>query len=195
MRACFDCCVMSVILGGAESRYVMSGSQATTEYAQYKLSMNNLSNNVPESPATGTPSGHGDLDLYIGYLITGVRTRMMQEMDASLAPFGLTAAQFIILRRIAEGVATTAAELCRVLEYDTGSMTRMLDRLEEKSVIVRERSSDDRRVVNIQLTEQGAEQYPKLREQVGLALGRRFAPLNDADINALRVLLEKMAKA
>ena len=81
-----------------------------------------------QAPVTSARSD--DPGLYIGYLVTGVRTRMMQEMDACLTPHGLTGAQFIILRRIAEGVATTAADLCRVLEYDTGSMTRMLDRLE-----------------------------------------------------------------
>jgi hypothetical protein len=104
-----------------------------------------VNNDEPAAQLPPTISGSDDPGLYIGYLVTGVRTRMMQEMDACLNPYGLTAAQFIILRRIAEGVATTAAELCRVLEYDTGSMTRMLDRLEEKNVIIRERSSDDRR--------------------------------------------------
>jgi len=135
-----------------------------------------------------------DLGLHIGYLVTGLRTRIMQEMDTTLVPYGLTAAQFVILRRIAEGVATTAAELCRVLEYDTGSMTRMLDRLEEKAVIIRERSSDDRRVVNIQLTEQGSAQYPELRERVRVALGRLLSPLNQGDLNSLSRLLESLTR-
>jgi DNA-binding MarR family transcriptional regulator len=147
-----------------------------------------------EGEAQTPGTGSDDPGLYIGYLITGVRTRMMQEMDACLNPYGLTGAQFIILRRIAEGVATTAAELCRVLEYDTGSMTRMLDRLEEKSVINRERSSDDRRVVKIMLTDQGAEQYPKLKDEVSMALNRRFAPLSDEELLHLRSMLERLAK-
>lgn len=152
-------------------------------------------NDVLVSGAQNQNAGNDDPALYIGYLVTGVRTRMMQEMDACLNPFGLTGAQFIILRRIAEGVATTAAELCRVLEYDTGSMTRMLDRLEEKNVIIRERSSDDRRVVKIMLTTQGAEQYPKLKDEVGQALNRRFAPLSGEELKQLRSMLERLAKA
>jgi hypothetical protein len=148
---------------------------------------------APEQ-APAKPAGSDDPGLYIGYLVTGVRTRMMQEMDACLTPFGLTGAQFIILRRIAEGVATTAADLCRVLEYDTGSMTRMLDRLEEKCVITRERSSDDRRVINIQLTSQGTEQYPKLKEAVSLKFNRRLASLNEEELQQLRSMLERLAK-
>ena len=153
--------------------------------------------NKPDEPLMGAPTAivaNDDPGLYIGYLVTGVRTRMMQEMDACLNPYGLTGAQFIILRRIAEGVATTAAELCRVLEYDTGSMTRMLDRLEEKSVIIRERSSDDRRVVKIMLTTQGTEQYPKLKSEVSLALNRRFSPLSGDELQQLRGMLERLAK-
>ena len=147
-----------------------------------------------ELKAATPANSSDDPDLHLGYLLTGVRTRMMQEMDACLGPFGLTGAQFIILRRIAEGVATTAAELCRVLEYDTGSMTRMLDRLEEKSVIVRERSSDDRRVVKIQLTPQGTEQYPKLLDQVRQALNRHFAPLSRDELTQLRDMLQRLTK-
>ncbi|MGE0189099.1 MAG: MarR family winged helix-turn-helix transcriptional regulator [Steroidobacteraceae bacterium] len=153
-----------------------------------------LDNMAVPDPVSTHHSEPDDQGLYIGYLVTGVRTRMMQEMDGCLLPYGLTAAQFIILRRIAEGVATTAAELCRVLEYDTGSMTRMLDRLEEKCVIARERSSDDRRVVNIQLTVQGAEQYPSLKESVSQTLNRRFAPLNEQELLQLRDMLERLSR-
>ncbi|MGE0113948.1 MAG: MarR family winged helix-turn-helix transcriptional regulator [Steroidobacteraceae bacterium] len=151
-------------------------------------------NDAIAEPQTAN-AGNDDSALHIGYLMTGVRARMMQEMDACLIPYGLTGAQFVILRRIAEGVATTAAELCRVLEYDTGSMTRMLDRLEEKCVIIRERSSDDRRVVKIQLTPQGTEQYPKLKHAVSLALNQRFSPLNEEELLQLRGMLERLVKS
>jgi DNA-binding MarR family transcriptional regulator len=73
-------------------------------------------------------------------------------------------------------------------------MTRMLDRLEEKFVIARERSSDDRRVVKIQLTPQGAEQYPKLRNEVRLTLNRRFSALNEVELQQLCGMLERLAK-
>jgi len=133
-----------------------------------------------------------DADLSVGYLLTTVRTRMLQNMDTCLNPHGLTGAQFTILRRIAEGAANTAAELCRVLQYDTGSMTRMLDRLEEKGVIIRQRSPDDRRVVNIQLTATGTEQYPRLREEVRTAVNHIFSALSDDELALLRSLLMRL---
>lgn len=117
---------------------------------------------------------------------------MLQALDAGMNPHGMTGAQFTILRRVAEGAANTAADLCRLLQYDTGSMTRMLDRLEEKGVICRERSQEDRRVVFIKLTEQGTQLYPILKEVAHHAGTRVFAPLSPPELQQLRELLTRL---
>jgi DNA-binding MarR family transcriptional regulator len=151
----------------------------------------NHSDSLPQADKVScTP----DPDLSIGYLLTTVRTRMLQEMDTALNPHGLTGAQFTILRRIAENAAHTAADLCRLLQYDTGSMTRMLDRLEEKGVICRERSPDDRRVVNIQLTTSGLNDYPKWREEVRHGLSVMFDAISNEEQVQLRDLLHRLVR-
>ena len=61
------------------------------------------------------------------------------------------------LYKLSVGDATTVAELARVCELDTGAMTRLLDRLEAKGLCRRVRSQADRRVVNIELTDEGRE--------------------------------------
>jgi DNA-binding MarR family transcriptional regulator len=53
------------------------------------------------------------------------------------------------------GVAPTVAELARECQLDTGAMTRLLDRLEAKGLCRRIRSLSDRRVVNLELTDEG----------------------------------------
>jgi len=151
-------------------------------------------NQCDPSPPADKTSCTADPDLSIGYLLTAVRTRMLQEMDAALHPRGLTGAQFTILRRIAENSAHTAADLCRLLQYDTGSMTRMLDRLEEKGVIARERCPDDRRVVNIHLTASGASDYPKWREEVRGRLSDIFDAISNEEQTLLRSLLTRLIK-
>jgi DNA-binding MarR family transcriptional regulator len=98
----------------------------------------------------------------LGYLIGKLRGFIMQALDASLADLGLTAAQGIVLIRVGAEADNTAAALCRRSGYDTGSMTRMIDRLEEKGFVVRERSTEDRRVIKLRLTESGE----SLRSQI-----------------------------
>ncbi|HUI61851.1 MAG TPA: MarR family transcriptional regulator, partial [Steroidobacteraceae bacterium] len=73
-------------------------------------------------------------------LIGRVRTVLLTALDRELQPYGLAGTQFAVLKNIADETADTAADLCRILHYDTGSMTRILDRLEEKGLISRERS-------------------------------------------------------
>src|SRR5579871_1716082 len=91
----------------------------------------------------------------VGPLIGRVRTVLLTALDRELQPYGLAGTQFAVLKNIADQTADTAADLCRILHYDTGSMTRIVDRLEEKGLISRERSRDDRRVVSLRVTTAG----------------------------------------
>jgi DNA-binding MarR family transcriptional regulator len=108
-----------------------------------------------------TPDNYNPEDS-IGRLITDASGRLLAALDDEMTGYGITGAQWVILMRIANGCGTTAAELCRFNRYDTGSMTRMLDRLEEKGLIRRVRSSKDRRIACLELTEAGRDLYPLL---------------------------------
>jgi DNA-binding MarR family transcriptional regulator len=84
--------------------------------------------------------------------------------DEELGPLDLSAAQFIVIATLAlADSATSSSELCRGISYDAGAMTRMIDRLESKGLIRRSRRPDDRRVVYIELTEEGARAFPRMK--------------------------------
>jgi DNA-binding MarR family transcriptional regulator len=128
----------------------------------------------------------------IGPLIGRVRSVMLSRLDAQLQPFGMTAMQFAILKNVAEGAAETAADLCRLLHYDNGSMTRLLDRLEQKGLIRRERSKDDRRVVSLHITAVGLTVLPRLQDSAARVLERMLNGFSAAEVNDLRVSLGRM---
>jgi DNA-binding MarR family transcriptional regulator len=102
--------------------------------------------------------------------------------------------QFVIFKQLADGVAATAADLCRLLHYDTGSMTRLLDRLEEKGWIRRERSKEDRRVVRLQLTSAGRAVLPRLQDSAALVVQRMLAGFSAAEVRDLRGFLSRMVE-
>ena len=93
----------------------------------------------------------------VGYLIRRVMLAVGQEIERQLEPSDLTNAQWVPLFKLYLGKASTVAELARECHMDAGAMTRLLDRLEAKGLCRRVRSLDDRRVVNIELTESGVE--------------------------------------
>ncbi len=82
--------------------------------------------------------------------------------DRRARAFGISGAQWTVLIRIGSGVASTATELCRSIGYDSGSMTRMLDRLEALGLIRRTPSDRDGRAAILSLTPGGEALYPHL---------------------------------
>lgn len=98
----------------------------------------------------------------IGYLMRKTVTRLAQEVERQMEPNGLTNAQWVPLLKLYLGPAGTAAELARECELDAGAMTRLLDRVEAKGLCSRQRSSEDRRVVNLGLTDEGREAARKI---------------------------------
>ena len=101
----------------------------------------------------------------VGYLMRRIISLVGQGIDREMESTGLTNAQWVPLLKLHMGAASTVAELARECELDAGSMTRLLDRLEAKQLCVRVRSKDDRRVVNLELTDAGraaAQQIPKI---------------------------------
>lgn len=94
-------------------------------------------------------------DESIGYLMRRILSLIAHGVERELEPTGLTNAQWVPLLMLHMGRASTVAELARECELDAGSMTRLLDRLEAKQLCRRVRSSHDRRVVNLELTDAG----------------------------------------
>jgi len=105
----------------------------------------------------------------VGYLMRRIISLIGQGVERELEPSGLTNAQWVPLLKLYMGKGSTAAELARQCELDAGSMTRLLDRLESKGLCRRVRSSDDRRVVNLELTEAGrlaAQEIPAILSRI-----------------------------
>src|SRR6267154_1637815 len=99
-------------------------------------------------------------------LVNRVRSEALSAIDQALASdpeisaLEVTAAQYLIIATLAQREADSAAQLCKSFSYDAGAMTRMVDRLEAKGLVQRRRCTDDRRLINLELTEAGRALYP-----------------------------------
>ena len=96
-----------------------------------------------------------------------------------------------ILLALTRGMAGTPFEISKLLGIDSGLMTRMLDRLEEKGLLERSRSIDDRRVVNLTLTSKGrlvSAEIPSIAPEV---LNERLKAFTPEEFDEFRRLLQK----
>lgn len=128
----------------------------------------------------------------VGKLIGMVRAQFMASLDEALADLGLTGSQLPVLHWAAHVSEGTCAALCRRTGSDTGSMTRMLDRLEEKGLVRRVRSEEDRRAVRVELTDAGKALEPVLVPRVVDVLNRNLAGFNKDELETLKGLLRRI---
>ena len=106
----------------------------------------------------------------IGWMMRRIMTAVSQAVEVQMhQPHSPTYPQWMPLHKLSLGLGATVAELARECELDTGAMTRLLDRLEAKGLCRRVRSVADRRVVNIELTDEGraaGQEVPRVLCQV-----------------------------
>jgi DNA-binding MarR family transcriptional regulator len=130
--------------------------------------------------------------LSVGYLMSRARASLLSALDARLEQFGLNAMQFAVLRLLAHGDAGTAADLCRVMYYDGGSMTRVLDRLEARGLLRRERCRQDRRVVYLRVAPDGRALLPRLMGAASGVIAAHLAGFSPAETQMLTAYLKRM---
>ena len=132
---------------------------------------------------------------YITLLSTADKIRTFFE--TLCAPFDITGQQYNVLRILRgaepDGLPTlTIAE--RMIERTPG-ITRMIDRLEAKGLVVREIRPNDRRYVHCRITEKGSNLLELLDEPVEEANHAAFRGLSKAELGQLVALLEKSRQA
>jgi DNA-binding MarR family transcriptional regulator len=96
----------------------------------------------------------GDVDRIIQGLRRIVKElhRYSQDVHAS---FGLTGPQLWAVKTLARSGPLTVGALAEALAVHQSSLSALLDRLEDRGLLVRERRAPDRRVVHLMLTTQG----------------------------------------
>lgn len=128
----------------------------------------------------------------VGFLMRQIVAISSQAIEERMASHGLTDAQWKPLLMIGQGHCKTAAELARHGCSDTGATTRLLDRVEAKGLVRRSRSQSDRRVVNLELTDEGqqlAEVVPHILADV---LNTILAGFSKEEAQQLQTLLRRV---
>jgi DNA-binding MarR family transcriptional regulator len=86
------------------------------------------------------------------------------------------------------------ADLARWVQVDAGAMTRLLDRLEKKKLCKRVRSTEDRRVVQVELTPEGEAAITEVPAVLAEVMNAHLAGFSKAEWLALKSSLQRMAQ-
>lgn len=128
----------------------------------------------------------------VGYLMKRVMMSVVYQVDKRLDVHELTSAQWGPLMRLQTTGGSTVAELARWLQVDAGAMTRLLDRLEKKGLCKRVRSTEDRRVVKVELTPEGAASIQQVPAVLSEVMNAHLAGFSKTEWHALKTYLQRM---
>jgi DNA-binding MarR family transcriptional regulator len=124
----------------------------------------------------------------VGYLVKRASALVIESVEPALAEHGFTFTQWVVMMYLRDGLAPNARDICVQLRHDSGAVTRVIDQLEARSLVQRERSLDDRREVKLHLTEAGHKMVESLIPLVVAKLNfvlRDFSSTEVADLTRL----------
>lgn len=131
----------------------------------------------------------------VGYLVRRNSNLMLPQLEALFADEALTFSQWTVLMALREWGHSTSAELARDMCHDAGSLTRILDELEQRDLITRVRSETDRRVVSLSMTPKGLSLVELLLPRVVEHWNGLLADFSHLEIKLLIKLLTRLAVA
>lgn len=119
---------------------------------------------------------------------------VLGELSALMAPFGITPTQYNVLRilRGSHPGKLTCTEIGRRMLDRTPDVTRLLNRLERAGLITRNRSHQDKRVVEVGITEKGLELLARMQPVVDEAQERLMSRLSPEELRQLSELLDRL---
>lgn len=136
---------------------------------------------------------YGGLDEILGFRVRMAHTAIYRDFSAALSSLGLTQKQCATLWLIHANPAASQASLANVLNMDRATMMAIVDRLEEGGLVIRKRSSADRRRQELYLTPAGQKVLAKARAAVARHEQRFTSRFSRAELDALLSALGKLA--
>ncbi len=125
-------------------------------------------------------------------------TRASETLDAllelGLAKNGLRSTQFGILEALRHLGPLSQVELGKKLLRSGGNITLVVDHLEKRKLVRRERQKDDRRVIRVHLTPGGRRLISSLFPAHATSITRMMSCLSAAQQKELRGLCRKLGR-
>lgn len=140
--------------------------------------------------ASKTPRFDSPLqEVYLNLWRTYDRLRALE--DELFARFDLTAQQYNVLRLLgaAQPEAVPTLAIADRLISRAPDITRMIDRLEERGLVRRERRAKDRRVVHVGITPEGAQLVQQVAGPLAECHARQLGHMAPSDLRSLSSLL------
>ena len=132
---------------------------------------------------------HEEVLVALRQIIRAIDLHSRQLSKAS----GLTGPQLLLMQSISEHGDITMRKLAQATNMSQATATTIIDRLEQKSLVRRERSQTDKRKVHAVLTEDGIEKLKTAPRPLQESFIQRFQSLEEWEQNLLLSSLQRIS--
>ena len=130
-----------------------------------------------------------ELEHCINFIVTRAQHTVHQLFKAALAPYGVTPGQYGVLRCLWDEDGQTVRQIADRLYLDASTMTGILDRMEQRGLILKQTDPRDRRALQILLTPKGRDLQAPLEHAIDAANEQVLQELVPAEVESLKKLL------
>lgn len=135
-----------------------------------------------------------DLRDHVGYRLRVVSNAVSQSFARKLAERDVTVAEWVILREMySTDDRISPSDVANLTGLTRGAVSKLVDRLLNKQLVIRTPSLEDRRYQDIGLTDQAIRLVPELAKIADENDANFFSILSDEERSALMKTLIKLA--
>jgi DNA-binding MarR family transcriptional regulator len=134
-----------------------------------------------------------ELALSSGYLLARLGLAFKAQATARAEESGFELYDYSLLAILGEGARETQATIADALALDPSRLVALLDSLEQREMVARQRDRLDRRRHVVSITDTGRRELARLRAIVRQLEDEFFAPLDAASREALHPMLVQLA--
>jgi len=134
------------------------------------------------------------LKAHLGYWLRAVSNQVSHAFARKLEARGVSVAEWVMMRELYETDGLAPSHLAMELGMTKGAITKLADRLIEKSLITRHIRTDDRRAQTLALTPTGRKLVPALAALADENDAAFFGHLSAAEQTRLRAMLQAIVQ-
>jgi len=149
---------------------------------------------TPDKSVAGTSRLPEELLAKSGFLMVRLGAEFRSHAVGALADAGFSQYHYSVLALLHEQDRETQAEIAVTLDLDPSQLVGVLDGLEQRGLIARQRDPRDRRRHLVSLTTEGRRQLRRLRTAFDRLEERLFAPLGPDERATLHAMLLRLAE-
>lgn len=146
----------------------------------------------PDAPDHGAPADSHFIDDYLPYLLARASHLLSAQFHDQLADTGISVPAWRVLGTLSDHVSLSIGDLADIVLLKQPTLSKILDRMLADGLVTRTPAADDRRRVNVAITDKGRARITGLLQRAKRHEAEALKGYGAADIAHLKAMLRTL---